>query len=473
MARSAVHPVTIIVPVYGDLPSLLDCVESLRRNVDRSIHRILLVNDCGPEADEIHDALVLAVGDEPGFAIERNEHNLGFVGTCNRAVLELDHTDNDVLLLNSDTETTAGFLDELARVLYASPLHGAVCPRSNNATIASLPFRTRDASAARNTQRTAEVYAAVRNALPPFSVAPVAMGFCILIRRDVIRSFGLFDEIFAPGYGEENDFCLRIARDGGFLSVIANHALVFHLGARSFVSARREALRAAHENILTKRYPGYSSAVQTYLYETRDPVDVFADALVPSDAIIRILIDLDSDSRDLDESMRALLQAAASIADRAVTVTVATGDRSLARVRRQFPSLTVVRQSRLDGVWDVAIADEGHLSPGQLARLNRTSLRIAFLGEPSALGRHIPDVRYPDPVPAAVLDDLTRRWGRSVIDTVRLRGRWVAITAQPDRAPGTTWPSLGRAELLLRRARSIAPAPTTWARGLLRRLTGR
>ena len=42
--------ITIIVPVYGDWPSLQDCLELLRKHVDKK-HTILIVNDCGPEAD--------------------------------------------------------------------------------------------------------------------------------------------------------------------------------------------------------------------------------------------------------------------------------------------------------------------------------------------------------------------------------------------------------------------------------------
>src|SRR5690606_12444221 len=102
---SGVHPTTVDVPAYGDPSTLIPCVESLLANVDQSVHRVLLVNDCGPQADEIEKALLTLIDGQAAFAYARNPRNLGFVGTCNRAAYELDTTDNDILFLNSDTVT--------------------------------------------------------------------------------------------------------------------------------------------------------------------------------------------------------------------------------------------------------------------------------------------------------------------------------------------------------------------------------
>ena len=71
-----------------------------------------------------------------GVDYVRNERNLGFVGTCNRAATELDRTDNDILLLNSDAELFPGTLQEMSAVLHLSEKHGVVTARSNHATIA-------------------------------------------------------------------------------------------------------------------------------------------------------------------------------------------------------------------------------------------------------------------------------------------------------------------------------------------------
>ena len=48
----------VVVPVYGDLESLLRCVDGLLEHLDTTVHRVLLVNDCGPDADAIERALL-------------------------------------------------------------------------------------------------------------------------------------------------------------------------------------------------------------------------------------------------------------------------------------------------------------------------------------------------------------------------------------------------------------------------------
>ena len=194
------HTTLVVVPVYGDLESLLRCVDGLLEHLDTTVHRVLLVNDCGPDADAIERALLDRIGERPGFRYERNDHNLGFVGTCNRAVTELDTGGDAVLLLNSDAVPTAGFLDAMLAVLDEEHT-GVVTARSDNATIASIPYRLTNRGAARTEARTRTVWGALAPLLPVSQVMPVAMGFCFLTRRELVTEHGLFDEAFAPGYG--------------------------------------------------------------------------------------------------------------------------------------------------------------------------------------------------------------------------------------------------------------------------------
>jgi len=426
------NPVTVVVPVYGDLPSLLGCVESLKLTVDQQIDSVLLVNDCGPDADAIEAALLAAIENEPGFRYERNPRNLGFVGNCNRAALELDLTDNDILLLNSDTVTTPGFIEELSSVLHSAPEHGIVCARSNNATIASLPFRLRDPRAGRNVERTLAVHEALRDSLPRFSVAPVSMGFCFLVRRALITEYGLFDEIFAPGYGEENDFCLRM-RSHGFLSLIAHRALVLHVGGLSFMPTRRAQLRNAHERILTARHPGYTEAVQSYLKRDGDPVDVFADCLVPADTTVRLLIDCAGQPTPAELELLSELNGVTEPSLRTTVSVPATHRRELAS---RFPRLDVIAHRQLDRVWDVSFSAAPAPDAAQLDRLVRSSPRPTLLlagGSTAGHDARLIGIRRLVPTegrPADVIAELSTRIGRDVINPDTLRSAWWANAAR-------------------------------------------
>jgi GT2 family glycosyltransferase len=398
--------VTIVVPVYGDLPSLLDCVASLVEHVDVDRHSVLLVNDCGPDADVIERALLEAIEGRRGFRYERNEHNLGFVGTCNRAVTELDASDADILLLNSDTVVTAGALDEMHAVLLAEDHHGVVCARSNNATIASMPFRQVRA-ADRTVERTLDVFGQISPLLPRWYVTPVAMGFCFLTRRSLIREFGLFDDEFAPGYGEENDYCLRINAHG-WSSVMANRALVLHAGSKSFVGARRNTLRDAHQKKLEARYPFYGQATGAFLRHDVHPADRFADALVPAPGPASITIDLrGAAAAGLDDGTRdSVVAALSSAASDRVSLEFLVDAAAVPAVSANAPRATVRDDAPDDQIASLGVLVPGLVDGHRLLQANRRYATWASLD----LGLVVPSVAWSDG-----LDAVGRRHVASVV----------------------------------------------------------
>jgi tetratricopeptide (TPR) repeat protein len=62
------------------------------------------------------------------------------------------------------------------------------------------------------------------------------VGFCLLIKREVLERVGLLDERFGTGCFEDDDYCLR-AVQAGFRAVIAREAFVHHYGGRTFVGS--------------------------------------------------------------------------------------------------------------------------------------------------------------------------------------------------------------------------------------------
>ncbi len=444
--------VTVVVPLYDDLPGIEACLASLVENVDFTLDRVLLTNDAGPLADEIEARVDELIGDHVGFSYHRNPRNLGFVGNCNQAVLELDSTGNDVLLLNSDTVTTRGFIDELAAVLALSPDHGVVTARSNNATIASLPHRLRDAGSPRSPSRTRRTHAAVAALLPRFTIAPVAMGFCYLVRRELIDEYGFFDETFAPGYGEENDFCLRVGLDG-HSSVLANRALVFHVGSTSFSSDLAPRLRFGHEKILVERYPFYVAAQQMFFHRDRDPVDTFADVFAPEDDSVRVALTSPvTDRPDWDALSRALADVGPG-----TECTVVVPRRWTRGARRRFKGVDVTDRATTRAVFDVAV-HVGRLDdvPAALA-LNDLSPRWLVVEGPEKVGTSSRGARpsggsgihhvleeFIDASPGRgeprPLGVILAALSRAPIDAERLRRRWDVVIGLATETGVITYP---------------------------------
>jgi GT2 family glycosyltransferase len=260
--------VSIVVPIFNGWNELKDCISSLKKYVSNN-HKILLVNDCSTD-DKIERNILSLIADSPNFVYFKNDENLGFVGTCNKSVSYYDTSDNDILLLNSDTEVTEGFLEEMVECLYSYERYAVVCPRSNNATILTVPYGHR----LDDELKAYSIWNKIKQYLPRCSVIPTAVGFCMLIKRNIIKDFGLFDEVYSPGYNEENDFICRINRVG-YSTIVSNHSFVFHKEGVSF-SNRKNELERKNSKILCERYPEYLNKINDYEQYKVSPVDRFS-----------------------------------------------------------------------------------------------------------------------------------------------------------------------------------------------------
>jgi GT2 family glycosyltransferase len=271
-----------VIPAYGAAEMLRLCLESLSKHAPLNC-TISVVDDATPD-ESIRIVCDNIRREVPQLQYLRLDVNRGFVGACNWASQYARKPESDLLLLNSDTEVTAGSLAEMQEVLYLYERHGVVTPRSNNATIFSVPWIGGILPAAESYQ----LWQSVRAVLPRCQVMPTAVGFCMLIKAELLDRFLLFDEIYSPGYNEENDFVCRINRCG-YSALAANWAYVFHHEG-SALRSRKAKLEEANREVLLQRYPEYERKVADYTRFFVDPVEVFADLYLPHRP--RILYDL-------------------------------------------------------------------------------------------------------------------------------------------------------------------------------------
>jgi glycosyltransferase involved in cell wall biosynthesis len=172
------------------------------------------------------------------------------------------------LLLNSDTLVPSGAIETLRAAAYAAASTGTVTPFSNEASICSHPSPS-GGNAMPDLAGTERLNALARRANGAKTVEiPTAVGSCMYIRHDCLRAVGGFRaQIFAQGYGEENDFSLR-ARHLGFFHRAAPGAYVAHEGGVSFRAAAR-GLTARNLEILNNLYPGYHALVMDFIAADR------------------------------------------------------------------------------------------------------------------------------------------------------------------------------------------------------------
>jgi GT2 family glycosyltransferase/glycosyltransferase involved in cell wall biosynthesis len=247
-------PVDIVVPVYGGAAHTLACLESVLAS-SRHGSRLIVIDDASAEL-ELTTALD-ALARRRRIMLIRHRRNRGFPASANEGLRAA--AGRDVVLLNSDTLVAPGWLAALRAVAYGAPDIGTVTPLSNDASIVTYPHDVPDLG------ETARLDQLARRANGAAAVdIPVGVGFCLYLRRACIDAVGRFRaDIFAQGYGEENDFCLR-ARRIGWRSVAAPGVFVAHAGGRSFGAAAQH-LRARNGALLERLHPGYQTLIETYL----------------------------------------------------------------------------------------------------------------------------------------------------------------------------------------------------------------
>jgi GT2 family glycosyltransferase/glycosyltransferase involved in cell wall biosynthesis len=272
-ADTAAHPPTIPEPAVPPVPTVPDhrneavdiviCVHDalacVRTCLDSVIgatlppYRLIVVDDgSGPETAAYLDRQVR----EQGIVLQRIGVAEGYTRAVN-AGLALT-TAPWVVLLNSDTVATPGWLDRMWAHAMQDLTLGVIGPLSNTASWQSVPL----------------VFDApgdwAENPLPPgmdaeamgelvadcsLGAVPVGFvnGFCLMLRRAVLDAVGGFDaETFGAGYGEENDYAIRV-RAGGWRLAVATDAYVFHAQSMSY-AGRRAALAARADQLLLQKH---------------------------------------------------------------------------------------------------------------------------------------------------------------------------------------------------------------------------
>lgn len=265
--------VDVIIPVHGGRDATLACLASVLASVAEPV-RIVVVDDASPDPDLARALDALAA--RRRIVLIRHRVALGFPAAANAGLRGADAAGRDAVLLNSDTLVPRGWLDALRAAVYGAPDIGTVTPLSNSGSIVSYPGPegTNPVPDLAATRRLA-TWARRANAGCVVAI-PVGVGFCLYIRHACLHATGLLrTDLFAQGYGEESEFCLR-AREIGWRHVAAPGVFVAHLGGQSFDALGAgavAALRARNAAILERRHPGYDALVAAHV-----AADPLADA---------------------------------------------------------------------------------------------------------------------------------------------------------------------------------------------------
>lgn len=213
---------SIIILTYNKLDYTKLCIESIRKYTKKDSYEIIIVDNNSTDDTRIW------LKEQNDIKIILNEENLGFPGGCNVGILVAEK-DNDIMLINNDTIVTPRWLENLKKSLYSNEIIGAVGPVTNNCpNYQSIEVSYDKIEDLHDFSESYNIYN------PEMWEEKVKLiGYCMLIKREVINKVGLLDEVFFPGNFEDDDLSYRIQREG-YKLILCKDTFIHHFGNVSF-----------------------------------------------------------------------------------------------------------------------------------------------------------------------------------------------------------------------------------------------
>lgn len=238
---------TVIIPVYNAPAEVRRCLTAVAANSPTDVG-VIIVHDASTDPDVA--PLVAEAARREGWELLENDENLGFTRSVNRGLATAPA--GDVVILNADTRVPRRWLWRLRNAALSDERIGTVTPLSDAAGAFSFPCPRPDGPA--EVDRYAAAVARGSAFVRPRG--PTGNGFCMYVTAAAREVVPLLDEeAFPRGYGEENDYCMRLSTFG-FTHVVADDCVVFHDESASF-GTEKAALSEAGHATLERLWPDY------------------------------------------------------------------------------------------------------------------------------------------------------------------------------------------------------------------------
>ncbi|WP_249436052.1 bifunctional glycosyltransferase family 2 protein/class I SAM-dependent methyltransferase [Paenibacillus sp. Marseille-Q4541] len=250
---------SIIILTHNKIEYTIQCIESIRLYTEPGSYEIIVVDNAS--TDETKNWLK----QQEDLICIMNSENTGFPAGCNQGIQIA--TGTEVLLLNNDTVVTRNWLENLKEALYSDSTIGAVSCVTNNSSYGQAIETSYDSMSSMHD------FAESINCSSPVELEErlKLVGFCMLIKSEVIDKVGLLDEQFSPGNYEDDDYSLRI-RLAGYKLLLSRNTFIHHYGSVSFGEKLRKYAELLNTNSLKfeKKWgfnPNYSQHIRSEIVD--------------------------------------------------------------------------------------------------------------------------------------------------------------------------------------------------------------
>lgn len=216
--------VSIVIPVFNKFELTYACVKSLAETGAEIPFEIIVVDDCSRD-----ETMFAGFAFGPGIRLIRSPENGGFIRSCNRG-FEAARGEY-VVFLNNDTTVKPRWLDELYETLRRDPTIGVagsklLFPDGSLQECGGIIWRLGDGwNWGRDQAADDPRFCYLRD-------ADYVSGAALMIKSDLFRELGGFDEHYLPMYYEDTDLCFRV-RQRGHRVVVQPASEVVHFEGQS------------------------------------------------------------------------------------------------------------------------------------------------------------------------------------------------------------------------------------------------
>lgn len=215
--------VSIIIPAKDKFAITYHCIASLILAQNKATFEVILADDQSSDETTAAEEIV------ENLRVVRNENNLGFVKTNNKAALQAKG--RYICLLNNDTEVTSGWIDEAISMFEIMNDVGAV-----GCKLIYPDGKLQEAGGIVWGSGVPWNYGKNKNAShPSFNYsrdADYLSAAALFVQKTVWEEVGGFSEEFAPAYYEDTDLAFKI-RDAGYRTLYCPSSEVVHFEGKS------------------------------------------------------------------------------------------------------------------------------------------------------------------------------------------------------------------------------------------------
>lgn len=252
--------VSIIVPTFGQVGYTLRCLASIAEHTCETPIEVIVVDDDGAatQLDLVR-----------GIRLIRNNTNLGFLHSCNKASAAAHG--RYLLFLNNDTEVLANWLEPMLALFRDRPDTGAV-----GAKLLYPDGRLQEAGGIVWSDGSGWNFGRLESPDRPeynyVREVDYCSGAALMVEASVFAGLGGFDPRYAPAYYEDTDLCFRLRQRGlktlyQPASRVVHHEGVSHgtdtaVGGKAYQTINRKTFVQTWKDVLARDH--YANAEHVF-----------------------------------------------------------------------------------------------------------------------------------------------------------------------------------------------------------------